>query len=219
MHASEQPRVVRKGCPPMAVILLAVTVSLLAVMVQVTAGLPEALQWQRGSISALSWATSHLCHWSWDHLIWDLGAFALLSWLSLRLAPSRYALCLILAAALIPLEVRINQPMLETYRGLSGIDTALLGLLIAVLWRKSSPDQNGHASRWLAAISACGFVAKTTYELTTGGTVFVEAGAQPFVPVPSAHLVGFLAGLTAGFLKLSFIAPAAPAHGARLSCT
>ncbi len=186
----------------MAGILLASVVGLVAVMVQSVAGLAETLQWQRSTGAGLSWLTSHLCHWSWNHLAWDVFAFGVLSVLCLRLMPSRYAWCMLAAAALIPLEVRLNQPLLDYYRGLSGIDCALLGLVVAALWRQTSTDLKWGAAQALAMLGGCSFLAKTWYELATGGTVFVEAGQEQFVPVISAHLVGFLTGVVMGLARV-----------------
>jgi rhomboid family GlyGly-CTERM serine protease len=201
MHTLEHRRTMNKGCPPMAGILLACGVVVAAVVVQSVAGLAEALQWQRSAGAGLSCLTSHLSHWSWNHLAWDLFAFGLLSLLCLRLMPSRYAFCLLVAAVLIPLEIQINQPLLQSYRGLSGIDCALFGLVVAALWRQSSGDRKRGAAQALAVLGGCSFLAKTMYELTTGRTVFVEPGQEPFVPVISAHLVGFLSGMVVGLLK------------------
>ena len=193
---------VNKGCPPMAGILLAFGVGLVAVVVQSVAGLSETLQWQRSAGAGLSWLTSHLCHWSWNHLAWDVFAFGILSVLCLRLMPSRYAWCMLAAAVLIPLEVRLNQPLLDSYRGLSGIDCALLGLVVAALWCQPSGDRKWGAAQALAVLGGCSFLAKTLYELTTSGTLFVEAGQEPFVPVISAHLVGFFSGLVVGLARM-----------------
>lgn len=201
MHTQEHRCAMNKGCSPVAGILLACGVVLAAVVVQSVAGLAEALQWQRSAGAGLSWLTSHLSHWSWNHLAWDVFAFGLLSLLCLRLMPSRYAVCLLVAAMLIPLEIQNNQPLLESYRGLSGIDCALLGLVVAALWRQSSGDHKWGAAQGLAVLGGCSFLAKTLYELITGGTLFVEAQQQPFVPVISAHLVGFLSGMVVGLSK------------------
>ncbi len=111
-----------EGCPPLAGILLAMSVALVTLGVQCIHGIPEMLQWQRCGGGRWTWLTSHLSHWSWNHLAWDLFAFGLLSLLCLRLMPSRYAACLLVAAVFIPLEVQIHQPHIVSYRGLSGLD-------------------------------------------------------------------------------------------------
>jgi hypothetical protein len=184
------------GCPPRAGILLAASLGLAAFAVQMSPGLSTMLQWQRDQALSLTWLTSHLSHWSWNHLAWDVAVFGFLSWLCLRLMPSRYAWCLGAAAFLIPLEVAYNQPSLLSYRGLSGIDCSLFGLVTAALWRGARLT-----AKALAVVVTCAFLCKTTFELSTGTTMFVEVGSQPFVPVPSAHLVGFVSGLVIGLLR------------------
>jgi membrane associated rhomboid family serine protease len=209
MHTRVLCRSNAKACPHVAGRLIALGLALGVVAIQFVNNGSEALQWKRGGESAVTWLTCHLCHWSWDHLLWDLFAFGLLSWLVLRLQPSHYVPCLLLAGLLIPLEVQMNQDALNAYRGLSGIDCALLGLLVAGLWRSGQGEGTlpgtGRArarARGLAVLAFGGFVAKTGYELWTGRTVFVESGLQTFVAVPSAHLVGFVVGLLLG-LSLS----------------
>lgn len=182
----------------MAGILLGGCVILAAVLLQSVAGMSQALQWQRGGDTGLSWLTAHLCHWSWNQLVWDVSVFVVLSLLSLRITPEKYPSCLLISALLIIFEIQWNQPALEAYRGLSGIDCALMGLVVAALWRRGEAH-----TRWLAAIASACFVAKSIYELFTGKMVFVEesAGAPQFVPVVSAHLVGFVSGVLVGTWK------------------
>ncbi|WP_051946117.1 rhomboid family intramembrane serine protease [Verrucomicrobium sp. BvORR106] len=178
----------------------------------------EAWQWQRGTGGVLpqpghwQWLTSHITHWSWGHLIWDLVAFIILSFVCLRILPSRYPLALALAAALIPLEVRLLEPQFTSYRGLSGLDSALFGLVVAALWRTKAP-----LPRLLAALGTCGLVGKTGFELVTGTTLFAPAEPGLYLPVPSAHLTGFVAGLLAGLpMGWALTRPPAPcAPGSR----
>jgi hypothetical protein len=199
MHSPSHQDTGKKGCPPLAGILLAASVVLAATLLQSIAGLPDLLQWTRGAGPGLSWITAHLCHWSWNHLAWDVAVFAILSVLALRLAASRYAICLIISSALIVLEVQCCQHSLIAYRGLSGIDCALVGLIVAALWRMKSSA----SSKFLAFTATLGFVAKSLYELTTDSTIFVDHSqtSAQFVPVVSAHLVGFTTGLIVGLWK------------------
>ncbi len=176
-----------------ASVATAAGVALLAIFFQLIPSLGEIFQWQRGG-SLLTYLTGHLTHWSWNHLIWDLAAFATLSFAAIRLIPQRFLLCLLVAGIVIPLEIALNQPQFETYRGLSGIDSALLGLTIAGLWKLRQ------TSRFIAAIALIAFVSKTIYELTTGDTIFVEQAQQAFIPATSAHISGFLAGLASGLI-------------------
>lgn len=159
----------------------------------------EDWQWQRGAWGDLprpdhwQWVTSHLTHWSWGHLLWDLGAFIVLSIVCLRALPGRYPLALAIAAALIPLEIRLLEPQFTSYRGLSGLDSALFGLVVAALWRTKTT-----LPRLLAVLGSCGLVGKSGFELLTGTTLFAPAEPGLYLPVPSAHLTGFVAGLLAG---------------------
>ena len=182
-------------------ILLAFGLMFAALGIQSMAGLSEALQWHRSQFEGLTWFTSHLCHWSWEHLLWDVAAFALLSFLSLRIQPSRYAPTLLIAALLIPLEIQFFQLHLNSYRGLSGLDCALFGLVIAALWRHEPGQEKNRPARGLALTATIGFLAKSIYEQSTGSTIFVASNEALFVPVPSAHLIGFVTGVTTGIIE------------------
>ncbi len=201
MPAPEHRKTKSQAGPPLAGLLLAGGILLATLLVQSVPGAAETLQWDRQGGSPLAWLTGHLCHWSWKHLAWDVVAFGLFSLLAWRVAPSRYVPSLLLAALLIPLEINLNQPRLDSYRGLSGLDCALFGLIVAALWQPPSGDRSGMASKTLALLGASAFLAKTFHELSTGQNLFVEMGTGPsFVPALSAHLVGFASGVAAGLL-------------------
>ena len=181
--------------PLYAGVATAAGVAVVAVLLQLVPNWGAMFQWQRGG-SPLAWLTGHLTHWSWDHLVWDLAVFTTLSFAAIRLIPQRYLLCLLVAGIVIPLEIALNQPQFETYRGLSGIDSALFGLTVAGLWKLR------RTARCIAAIALVAFVSKTIYELATGDTLFIEPTQQSFIPATSAHISGFLAGLASGFIPL-----------------
>ena len=193
-----------KGDPNRAGLLLALGITLAVLIIP---WIPEAattLQWQRGEsalVRLLGGITSHLTHWSWDHLIWDLAAFVTLSFASLRLLPERYPLCLLLAAVIIPMEIGLCQLSLETYRGLSGIDSALFGLILVGLWRSPTGST---MSRLIAIGGGALFVIKSIYELMTLDTLFISNSTHDFVPAVSAHLTGMLCGLLAGKVPWQF---------------
>jgi len=135
--------------------------------------------------------TCHLAHWSTNHLCWSLGAFVVLGVLCEKRDPTRYTFCLLASATLIPLTLRVLQPSLTTYRGLSGIDSALFFLAAIPIarerWRDNRP----------LSIAACllliSFFAKIAFEVITGGTVFAKSEGA-FLPVPLAHLTGAVIG-------------------------
>lgn len=178
-------------------VLLVVSIGL-----QLFPNLAEALQWRRGAgfpFSLTGLFTGHLTHWSWNHLAWDLAAFAALSVVCLRLIPGRYVVCLAISAIVISLEIALNQPQFESYRGLSGIDSALFGLAIAGLWRLS------REGRILGALALVAILAKTGFEHATGQTLFVSNDSQQlpgFVPATSAHVSGLICGLATGWIRI-----------------
>lgn len=190
-----------RGRSPFAGALILLAVSLGTLAIQMIPDAAQMLQWQRsGPDFPFDWLTGHLTHWSWDHLIWDLGVFVALSISVLRLAPIRYVPCLLISAILIPLEIVTNQLQFDTYRGLSGVDSALFGLLVVALWRIPSEGRSISLSRIVAIIGGLGFLSKSIFEMLTGQTVFVSNVASEFVPVASAHLVGFTSGVVSGLI-------------------
>ncbi len=187
--------------------LLVAGVVIASVMAQSSPGMLDWLQWHREAILPVrifDWMTGHLVHWSWNHLLWDLAAFLALALVAIRLSPDRFAISLLAAALVIPLEIALNQPQIDTYRGLSGIDSAIFGLIVAALWRNSKSQVSSFSwNRVVAVIAGLSFLAKFGLELVTGGTLFVASGSgdQAFVPVPSAHLTGAVVGFFAGSFR------------------
>jgi len=149
-----------------------------------------------GELNPLSLFGCHLLHWSSEHLFWDLGMFAVTGYLCERAGRPFYYWTLGMAAVAIPCVVAWYHPELSSYRGLSGIDTALFALLISRAWLQSGLSTDpakfwGCLALWLAMFG------KSVFELTTGEVLFVNA--ENFVPVPVAHLVGMLCGSTVAF--------------------
>ncbi len=189
--------------------LIVAGVAIATVLMQSSPVTLDALQWHREAgplIRSFDWMTGHLAHWSWNHLLWDLAAFLILSLVAIQIRPERFTLCFLAAALVIPLEIALNQAQIDTYRGLSGIDSAIFGLIVATLWQNSENQPSGFPwNRVLAVISGILFLAKFGFELITGGTFFVAnaVGDQSFLPVPSAHLTGAIAGILAGSIHYS----------------
>lgn len=135
------------------------------------------------------WITCHLTHWSGDHLFWDLLVFVALGAVCERLDRRRFAGTVAISAPAISLAVAIWQPQLQFYRGLSGIDSALFGLLCGQLL------QTRHRSlRIVIAVMVLLFAIKLVIEMLTGGAVFVDSRRAVFAPVPLAHAVGAVIG-------------------------
>jgi rhomboid family GlyGly-CTERM serine protease len=174
-----------------------VTIALSAVALVVHARMDGAgLQLDRTLVAAGDWwrlITCHFTHWSADHFAWDFMMYALLGGACEVTSRRRTLITLGVSTVAIPLAVLLWQPQLQTYRGLSGLDSALFGLLaVELLWEKLAQSDR----RSIAAIGllVVGFIAKTGFETVTGSAVFADSARGGFVPVPLAHLVGFLIG-------------------------
>ncbi len=173
----------------------------LAAIAGVIALVPEAaalLQFDRHAVASGYWwqvFSGHFVHWNHEHLFWDLSVFVVLGSICECRDRRRYVLTLIAAGLSIPLVVWALVPGLQTYRGLSGLDTALFALLaIGIVQEKWRERQ----WTWMLLIGGllAAFASKTGFELFTGGTIFVDANAANFQPVPLAHVVGAAIGGT-----------------------
>jgi len=177
-------------------------------MSDVFAAAGELLQYDRQAIaSGEVWrlVTGHLVHFGLEHLVWDAAVFALLVVLCWRLGPGRCLVSLGVATLAIPAVLFVLQPGLLTYRGLSGLDSALYVTAALGLAQRLRADGR-HAWAAAAAGSVAALFAKVVYELATGQALFVDAASLGFVPVPLAHAVGGLAGMLAvlpGFSRSS----------------
>lgn len=141
--------------------------------------------------------TCQFTHWSWDHLFWDAAALVFLGWVLEREERRSLLVCLGLSAVLIPAVVHFGLPELATYRGLSGIDSALFVLLAVTLLRKCYADGD-RLWTWACVAMLVGFTAKIGFELISGGTLFVDSEAAQMLPVPLVHVVGGLLGACCG---------------------
>jgi rhomboid family GlyGly-CTERM serine protease len=178
---------------------MALAISAASLAIAYWPSVAEALQFDRGALAAGEWwraLTAHLTHWNGEHLFWDAAMFLILGAV-LEVRNRRQFILVVLAASVaISAAVWFLQPELTTYRGLSGLDTALFAMLAAGLLRDSSRNQDHSRRAVLApALLLIGLAAKLTAELLTGRVFFVNADAAGFVPVPLAHLVGAAVGL------------------------
>ncbi|MBE2216358.1 MAG: rhombosortase [Opitutaceae bacterium] len=159
-------------------------------------GASAALQFDRTAIAHGSWwqlLSGHFTHWTPSHLGWDLAAFALLGTILER--RSRAGLVTTLAAGAIAISAAVwtLAPELATYRGLSGIDSALFVACVSLLVAEAARERRPASAAWIL-LGAIAFVAKTVVESMTTTTFFVAPDAS-FVPVPLAHAAGAAAGL------------------------
>lgn len=179
------------SCP-----LITIGVFLLAVALAFSPTMSQALQFDRAAVAdGQLWRafTGHLTHWNLDHFFWDAVVFAVLGVMCEWRHRGRYLVCLIISAILIPLFVSICLPELTIYRGLSGLDTALFTMLACYMLA-----ERWAAREWVWVLTTAslllGLGLKVVFEVVTGATLFVDAVAANFQPIPLAHVVGACVG-------------------------
>lgn len=164
----------------------------------------QSLQFDRAAIlNGEFWrlVTGNLVHWSVEHCLLDVAAFALLGWLyepafrrhsqkhSRRQRPLWSLPIMLLGTSFgVGLTVFVFQPEMMTYRGLSGVDSGLFAIALMV---ECSEAKNDAARWWYVVPAALVFVVKLGFEVTTGGMFFgTESLGDLGQPVPLAHLSG-----------------------------
>jgi rhomboid family GlyGly-CTERM serine protease len=183
-------------------LLLPLIIVALAAAAMPSPELTSAWELNRSALAGGQWwrlFTGHLTHWNFDHLLWDAAAFLALGLLCMQRSATRTIACLIASSVAISVTVLVAHGDLSSYRGLSGLDTALFTLAATLTWRDARRDSD----RAMAAVAkwALGaLVAKTLYELATGDTLFVDSAQAGFVPLASAHAVGAAVGFLAALL-------------------
>jgi len=175
--------------------------SSLAVVIYLGPALGEWFAYDRTAIAAGQlWrlVTGHWTHWTADHLAWDLVVFAVLGVFWERTGRRRaFLVCVFGSALLISLAVWLVLPEMALYRGLSGVDCALVTAVTFQSLRRSARSGQHGLSLALTAVLA-GYFLKVLYELATGSTLFVNSENATFIAVPLAHLVGGVFGLAVG---------------------
>ncbi len=165
-------------------------------------GAADLLQYDREAIAAGQvWrvVTGHLTHWDQNQLLWDLTMFVALGAIVEPRSRKRFTLLCLVSAISISGGLWWRHPELATYRGLSGLDTALFVYMATELLLSAWRDRRLTPGLVSAAL-LIGFLAKLGYEIFTGQTLFVDSAASGFAVVTLAHSVGALVG---GGLALS----------------
>jgi len=174
-----------------------------AVAVYFIGDLTMALEYHRGAVlQGQVWRifTGHFTHWNADHLLWDALMFAVIGcWIESR-GRLQFAGLLLVSTLAISLDLIVAGREWQTYRGLSGIDSALFAYLLAVMLAESYSRHE----RWLTFTSAAGFsafVGKIAYESFTGHCLFVDDATAGFIPMPRVHFIGALVGTAWGVMS------------------
>jgi len=192
MSRRSTPATAAKRWPSASLLLVA-----FAVLVTLLPGIPQWLQYDRIELARGEFwrlVTSHFVHWSGEHLFWDVLALGILGCLCDREGTGTFLMCIAAAAAAISLSLWFTKPEMPTYRGLSGIDSALFALFAVRIGQAAIIDKDWRRLGLIGIVSV-GFATKIAYELVTGETLFVDSSASGMTPVPLAHVIGALVGV------------------------
>jgi rhomboid family GlyGly-CTERM serine protease len=171
-------------------VLIAATASLLQLQVDLQSSVElRFAELQAAGIWRL--ATCHLLHWSHDHFLWDVLVLVAAGCVCESRWPRRFGVVLAAAGVLIPAVVLISAPEVLSYRGLSGLDSALFALAAGSLFVEEAAAGR-RAAAMVAGAAVAGQFLKIAVETAAGQTLFVQDA--PFIPVPLAHLCGALIG-------------------------
>ena len=181
------------------------TLALCAVMAVANAGLfinaglleqcIDGLQFDRQAIlDGQIWrlVTGSLVHWSQEHFLLDVGAFALVGMLYEPRLGRAYPWVILSAGMAVGLGILFFLPDMAIYRGLSGVDSGQFAAALAVECRAAT--DNPRHWIWLAPVTGI-FIAKIAFELTCGQMFFgTESLGDIGLPTPLAHAAGALFG-------------------------
>jgi len=182
----------RRRRPPGASLALAA----LAVAAFAVPGLAGRLEYTRDALAAGElWrvVTGHWTHFTTEMLLWDVLAFACLGAVCEIMNRTRFLVCVGVSAPLIPAAIWIFVPELTVYRGLSGLDSALFGLLWMTLLRESIRSRDRRVVVALAVFLVL-YAGKLGYEILFDAAFFARNLGSGVEPVPLAHGVGALVG-------------------------
>lgn len=136
--------------------------------------------------------TGHMTHYGGGHLFWDLLMFVALGAACEKNHSSRFAPALALMAVGISATIGLCCNEIDTYRGLSGLDTGLFVWFVTDQARRCwRATERLSAAFWL--MPCLGLVGKLIFEAVTGQTLFVDS--SHFTPLVESHLAGAMIGL------------------------
>lgn len=173
---------------------LAMFCILLTVAIQLSPQLQTLLEFNRAAVSAGQvWrlVTCHLVHWGWHHLAGDISALVGLLWLLRKQAPPAITALLTGGlAVLLGWTVCVLAPDINIYRGMSGINHALLGWLLL-----SKVISTSKMPRFYWCITLVLFIAKGFCELFQV-PILPGVGLPDHVTiVAEVHLAGLAGGM------------------------
>jgi rhomboid family GlyGly-CTERM serine protease len=200
MQTSQRVRNAAEQLPLFSLLMVAA-----ALVIAIIPDAADRLQLDRSAVlqhgSLWQFVTCHWTHWSVSHLFWDCLALGVLACLCERENRARFLSCVAISVPVIPLVLWFTEPWMLTYRGLSGIDSALFALLVTMLMQ-DAVRRGDRPGLVVGGLVFAAFACKVGYEFLAGQTVFVDSAATGMVPVPMAHVVGAITGLLSGIVPI-----------------
>ncbi len=158
--------------------------------------LASLLEYKRSAVSQGEiWRlfTANWVHADWSHFVFDLLAFAATAAMAERLSRRHTIKCIVVASLAVTIVVHSLLPALSTYRGLSGVDSALYTFVVTT-WTIRAHQTKDRTALATTGLLMSALIAKMTYEAMTGQATFVSQMTSGTVVVPLAHCTGALVG-------------------------
>ena len=165
-----------------------------SVAVQCSPAAQALLQFDRSAIAAGQWwrlLTGNFVHYGWYHLAANLGTFAALCWMAVHRSRA-VAAVVTLSALAIGLAVFVGAESITVYRGVSGVDCALLAWVLVSM---AAEDRGWRAAGWIAVLA--GVALKSGYEAVTGQVLLPTSAPVGVAVVGVTHVVGIVGGALA----------------------
>jgi rhomboid family GlyGly-CTERM serine protease len=159
---------------------------------------PEAqrlLQYDRTCIQdGWRFLTCHFVHWSWVHMVYDVGTFVGLSWM---INDKRKLFHVIMFSCLAgSLALYLFNDGMTLYRGISGVNYAILAMLLMRRIRL----QQGKA-RWIGMACLGCICIKSIYQIFTSQAMVQTCLPTGVAIIGVVHLAGILVGVFLGSVK------------------
>ena len=172
-----------------------ISVTAIALLVQLSPAVQSVLEFDRDHIAAgQTWRllTGNFVHYGWTHLAANLGAFAALCWIAEGRSRG-LSVVVALSALAVGLAVFGLADSVTTYRGVSGVDCALLAWILTTM---AIQDGRRKAMAWLGVLTLV--AAKSVIEALTGQVLLPTSAPAGVAVVGVTHVAGLAIGAAVG---------------------
>jgi rhomboid family GlyGly-CTERM serine protease len=173
-----------------------------SVAVQCSPNAQALLQFDRSAIVAGQWwrlLTGNFVHYGWYHLLANLGTFAALCWMAVHRSRAVAAVVLLSALA-IGIAVFVGAQEITVYRGVSGVDCALLAWVLVLI---AAEDRGWRAAGWMGVLAAVAI--KSGFEAVTGHVLLPTSAPAGVAVVGVTHVAGIAGGALAAGVMAAYL--------------